>query len=466
MTQPQQLSLWTALLVISVGCGGSAPPVEHPQAPPRVVSMEELHITAERRQEGDYEFQVYDAAELFNRATDLLNRDRCADAVALYDKLDAEFPDSDYVSAALYNAGLCLQQTQQLAAAQDHYQRLRQRVPGSPDIKDATFQLAAVLVDLARFQDSVAIAEELLARTDLSADERLEALARRAQGLLGAGQLDDAAREARSALAYYRTRPAEESVRDEFFAAASNYVLAESIRLRAESVQFPAAGIDEQKAVLIRRAELLLEAQREYFNTIHFSNVRWTAASGYRIGYMYDELWHSIMSAPVPPHLPPEGHPIYRQELAKLIKPLIRHAIRYWEVTLLLLERTGSKASGLPRHGSTWNAFASSCWSNRKVLAAFPVPRRPLVDQLRHPMRPPRPHDIHVSRQSCLTPRGAEGRRAALVKAADECARSCERKVQGNQRVSFCWRSSTVEHRFCKPAVAGSNPVASSNAKR
>jgi hypothetical protein len=56
---------------------------------------------------------------------------------------------------------------------------------------------------------------------------------------------------------------------------------------------------------------------------------------------MYDELWHSIMSAPVPPHLPPEGHPIYRQELAKLIKPLIRHAIRYWEVTLILLERTG-----------------------------------------------------------------------------------------------------------------------------
>jgi len=324
-----------------LACGGSAPAVEHPQAPPRTVEMDEIHITAERSDSGNYDFQVYDASELFARATDLLNHDRCTEAVALYDKLDQEFPDSDYVSAALYNAGLCLQQTRALDAARDRYLRLRERAPDSPDIKDATFQLAEVLVDLERFQDGVAISDELLARADLSSEERLEALARRAQGILGTGDLDAADRQARDALAFFRTRPADESVRDDFFAAAANYVLAETFRLRGQAIEFPAEGLEAQKAVLIRRAELLLEAQREYFNTIHFSNVRWTAASGYRIGHMYDELWHSIMSAPVPPSLPPEGHPIYRQELAKLIKPLVRHAIRYWEVTLLLLERTG-----------------------------------------------------------------------------------------------------------------------------
>lgn len=332
-----------ALLGLTVvGCGGAAPPVEHPTSgPPQVVAMDELHITAERSESGDYDFQVYDASELFTRATDMLNHDRCTDAVKLYDKLNQEFPDSDYISASLYNAGLCLQQSRELAAARDRFVQLRERVPGSPDIKDATFQLAEVLVDLERFQDGVAIAEELLGRQDLNNDERLEALTRRAQALLGGGQLDDAAQQAKSALTFFRTRPEAESVRDDFFAAAANYVLAETLRLRGQSLEFPVGTVEEQKAVLIRRAELLLEAQREYFNTIHFSNVRWTAASGYRIGHMYDELWHSIMAAPVPPHLPPEGHVIYRQELAKLIKPLVRHAIRYWEVTLLLLERTG-----------------------------------------------------------------------------------------------------------------------------
>jgi hypothetical protein len=56
---------------------------------------------------------------------------------------------------------------------------------------------------------------------------------------------------------------------------------------------------------------------------------------------MYDELWSAIMQAPVPKHLPPEGHAIYHDELATLIKPLIRHAIRYWELTQMFIERTG-----------------------------------------------------------------------------------------------------------------------------
>jgi glycosyltransferase involved in cell wall biosynthesis len=131
------------------------------------------------------------------------------------------------------------------------------------------------------------------------------------------------------------------------FAAACNYVVAESFRRRAQGMTFP-SGVDAQKQVLVRRAELLLEAQREYFNTISLNNLdnyHWAAASGYHIGNMYDELWRSIMSAPVPAHLPAEGHGVYHQELAKLIKPLIRHAIRYWELTLMFIERTGIKTT-------------------------------------------------------------------------------------------------------------------------
>jgi hypothetical protein len=31
----------------------------------------------------------------------------------------------------------------------------------------------------------------------------------------------------------------------------------------------------------------------------------------------------------------------YRSQLADRIRPLVRHAIRYWELTLLMVERTG-----------------------------------------------------------------------------------------------------------------------------
>ena len=67
-------------------------------------------------------------------------------------------------------------------------------------------------------------------------------------------------------------------------------------------------GVERRSRCCVQRAELLLEAQREYFNTISFNNLDnyyWAAASGYRIGHMYDELWHAMMNAPVPANLPP-----------------------------------------------------------------------------------------------------------------------------------------------------------------
>ncbi len=348
LKRPMSQTLLRALAVAGsctalVACAGSTP--QRSTTPAEVVRFEELRINAKPQQGGGYAFESYDASDLFKRATDELNAQRCKESVALYDKLVAEFPASEYVSAALYNAGLCLQALGDFAAAADHYGRVRSERPESADVKDASFQLAEVLVQLERWQDVLGTADQLLARTDVSAEERLEGMARRSQGLLGAGQLDEAERYAQSALSYFRTRPKDQPIRDEFFAAACNYVLAEAYRNREEAMAFP-DGLEAQKQVLIGRAQLLLQAQREYFNTISFQNLdnlHWAAASGYRIGHMYDELWHSVMGAPVPPKLKGAGEAAYHQELAKLIKPLIRHAIRYWELTLMFIERTGMK---------------------------------------------------------------------------------------------------------------------------
>jgi tetratricopeptide (TPR) repeat protein len=335
-----------ALLVSSLLLGACAGSQAKPTTPTQQVSFEELHIKAKARPGGGYDFESYDANDLFQHGTRELNAQRCHEAVAAYDKLVAEFPDSVYVSAALYNAGLCQQALGEFAGAAEHYARVRTLRPDSEDVQDATFQLAEVLVQLERWDDVIATADWLLAKPDLSAEERLEGMARRSQGLLGKGNVDEAQAYAKSALSYFRTRPADEPIRDEFFAAACNYVLAETFRQRGESMAFP-EGLEPQKAVLVKRAELLLEAQREYFNTISFQNLdnlHWAAASGYRIGTMYDALWHAIMAAPVPANLKgTEGEGIYHNELAKLVKPLIRHAVRYFELTLAFIERTGMK---------------------------------------------------------------------------------------------------------------------------
>jgi tetratricopeptide (TPR) repeat protein len=332
-------------VVFGVGCAGSSTGAT--TTPTRKVEFEELRINAKAKEGGGYDFDSYDASDLFKRATDLLNAQRCDEATALYDKLVSEFAASEYVSASLYNAGLCMQALGKFVEAADHYTSVRKLRPEGEDVKDASFLLAEVLIQLERWGDALALADELLAREDLKQEERLEGMARRSQALLGDNRLDEAERYAQSALAYFRTRPKDQPIRDEFFAAACNYVLAECYRTREESLAFP-EGLEPQKEVLIHRAQLLLQAQREYFNTISFQNLdnlHWAAASGYRIGHMYDELWHAVMGAPVPKNLKGQGEAVYHEELAKLIKPLMRHAIRYWEMTLMFIERTGMKTT-------------------------------------------------------------------------------------------------------------------------
>ena len=303
--------------------------------------MDELRITARRGEGGRYEFEVYDASDLFNRATRLLDRGACAQAVPLYDRLHREFAGSRYHSAALYNAGLCLIQLGELQAARARYETLLRELPGSRDARHASFQLVQVLLELESWQALLDRVDALLARDDLTVAERVEAMARRAQALFGARRLDEAERQARGTLALQRQRPEAEQRADVHFAAAANFVLAETIRSRAQALRFPKDSAEAQQRVLLQRAELVLKAQREYFNAIRFTDSHWAAASGYRIGHMYDELWHAIMHSPIPPRVPKGGEEAYRDELAKLIKPLIRHAIRYWELTLMLIERTG-----------------------------------------------------------------------------------------------------------------------------
>lgn len=337
-----------ALTALSLtACGASAHRSTVP-GPGEVVTLEEMRIVA-RSEGGEVVFDSYDAGQLFERGTRLLSEGRCRDAIEqYYERIVREFGSSRYVGPALYNSGLCLHEGGELEAAIPHYQGVLDRVPGSRDARHAALQLSKVLVDLERWEPALAIADRLLLREDLDAPERLEGLARRAQALLGLERLDDAERQARNTLSYFRMQERRAAVADPYFAAAANYVLAETIRLRAERMDLPAGTAEQQHEVLDVRARLVLDAQREYFNTIRHTDARWAAAAGYRIGSMYDQLWHSLMRAPIPPPsrvLSAESMPIYqseyRSELARHIRPLLRHAIRYWELTLLMVERTG-----------------------------------------------------------------------------------------------------------------------------
>jgi len=337
MKKMSRQALLLASMALSSACAART---ASPTTPNKVVEMEALRIVAKHDEEGNYSFESYDAEELFSRANTELDAGRCQSAVPLYDRIASEFGDSRYASAAYYNAGLCLARLGDKLSALAHFEALIAALPESPDVKHATFQAGHLRIDMAEWEQASSLADALLARKDLDGAERVEAMAMRSQALLGQNDLEGAERQGQQTLTYYRTHP-EDLATDPYYAAAANFVVAETIRLRAEAMAFPDTNQDEQRAVLVKRAQLLLDAQREYFNAVRFTNAHWAAASGNRIGAMYDKLWHDLMDAPVPQSLSEPAKAVYPQELAKLIKPLLRHAIRYWELTLMMVERTG-----------------------------------------------------------------------------------------------------------------------------
>ncbi|MCA9582096.1 MAG: tetratricopeptide repeat protein, partial [Myxococcales bacterium] len=269
------------------------------------------------------------------------------EAVSRYDRVADEFPRSPYASPALYNAGLCFVAMGQVAQAVARYERLLQNYPESEDIPHARFQLLAAYNHQERWNDALAMGGPLLEDRDLTPEGRLEAMARMSQAFLGAGRFAEARRLAMKTLAYHKEHGIEGNRRDAHFAGAANFVLADSYRRESEAIEIPPATAEEQHEILEQRAALLLQAQREYFDTMRYTDPEWAAASGYQIGAMYDRLWTVITTAPIPPpknNYNEEGMRIYREEyrkeMAKQVRPLVQHAIRYWELTLMMIERT------------------------------------------------------------------------------------------------------------------------------
>lgn len=380
--------------------------------------MEEVHITA-RRDGSAMTFESYDAEMLFQRGTETLNRGACVEAVErFYDRLLREFASSRFVSPTLYNAGYCLHHRGDLARAVRYYERLLADFGAGRDARDAAFQLADVYLQLEAYAEALRTADRVLLWEDLRADERLEGMTRRAQALLGLARLEEAARQARGALRYFRqhapvvgpvagavagpdrpdsnaspwnaarTRIDDDNVGDPFFAAAANYVLAETLRRRSEAIELPRGTASEQHRALDQRSRLLLAAQAEYFNAMRFRDARWTAAAGYRVGAMYEVLWRALMRAPVPPperSLESDSLDIYREEyrteLARRIRPLVRHAIRFWEMTMLMVERTGVETEWAARTQADLDRMRALVLDENPPPPSSPV-RQPLQRNL------------------------------------------------------------------------------------
>lgn len=289
---------------------------------------------------GGVHIEAYDSPELFEQAGAALSDKRFDDAVRLYTKLLHNFPESREARPALYNLGLAHAGRQDWAAAVPAFQQLVDKYANHPDSRDALFQIGACYAEQSNWPASAELFARILERTDLSADDRIEAIARRGFAQFNLGDLDTAEKTFRAVQAYRKKIENDERLSTDFYLAFSQYHLAQITHRRFQAVQLrlPEEQMDKD---LDEKARLLLQAQRGYIETIKFGNPAWASAAGFQVGSLYEELYDSFMHAPVPTNLQGEARDVYMEELHKKIRVLLEKSMRWQRENLLMIERLG-----------------------------------------------------------------------------------------------------------------------------
>lgn len=133
--------------------------------------------------------------------------------------------------------------------------------------------------------------------------------------------------------------------------AQAEYWLGEGYRGELRARKLDPSGMDDRALsdALEDKARLLLAAQDHYLRCIRRGDGDWATAAGFHIGEMYEELHDQLVSAPPPPGLSEEQRGAYREQLGERIKGLVQKAIRLYEETLSVAERTGARGPYLEK---------------------------------------------------------------------------------------------------------------------
>jgi tetratricopeptide (TPR) repeat protein len=304
--------------------------------PEEELFMEPLHIGI--KPDPELGLVDFDAVTLYQEGLRFHESGRCDRAVAFYDRLLKEFSSSRYFSAAAFNAGRCLEELDRTEEAVSRYQVITRGLEKSKDWVDAGFRESMCLSSLGKHQEAAELLDRLVNREELTVSDRIDALVLKGEALKKMGELVKAESTFRRALRIYRQRGKDEYL-DPVPAARAEFRLSELTeeRFQAAPLRLPE---EQMQADLEAKAVLLLSAQGGYLRTIRYGDPEWATAAGYRVGNLYLHLHQAMEQAPVPDDLSEEEIKIYKDVLRKRTAVLLRKALKVFQMTVELAERT------------------------------------------------------------------------------------------------------------------------------
>ena len=310
---------------------------------PRVIDLDVIRLQAGPTAPGrEPELTAVAAAELFRQATDAAKAGQLREATALFRRLVAELPGSQYAPISLFNIAAILDKQGDVPATIAALRELVAAYPASRESVEGHLYIAALQAEKAQWPDALATLDAVLARTSLTYADRVEAHARRGYALLELGRHDEADAALAAAVADWRRSPSP--IEDPYYIAMAHYYRGEIAHRRFATA--PIRLPDEQLAKdLEARRVLAGQAYDRWKESLSYRHAYWATAAGYQMSQIFVELWEVTVKAPFPPKLEPAQRSRYVAEVHERVRVHLEKALEGHKMNVELARAYGVENS-------------------------------------------------------------------------------------------------------------------------
>lgn len=361
-----------ALVSVLAACGGRANKATHPISPapaipaddlaaakvgapkadpsdahliakdPRVVDLDIIRIRASSTGiGGDTEMTSVASADLFKQANEAAKAGRTQDAIARYRQLVAEFPDSQYAPVALFNIAAVYDGQGDMTSTITTLRELVASYPNARESIDGHLFIAALHADKQQWPEAVTTLDAVLARTNLTYADRVEALARKGYIQIEQKLYDQAETSLAAAVGEWRKAP---RIEDPYYIAMAHYYRGELMHRKFTEARVR-TGDDEMVADLEAKRVLAVQAYDRWKESLGFKHAYWATASGYQMSQIFLELWEAHVKAPYPRRIDPPTRPKYVAEVHERVREHLEKALEGHRMNVELAKAFGVDTS-------------------------------------------------------------------------------------------------------------------------
>jgi tetratricopeptide (TPR) repeat protein len=336
-------------------------------------------------------------------------------ALELFDRVLTLDPGGQWEPSALLGAAIAADESSaqqgERQRALDYLDRLIHQYPSSPQYQQGLLRTMRLAGYLERWGLAAEAASAALVGPPLTPSHQVLALGVRGLAVLQQGSAAEA--EPDIARAIDAAHSTAEELPDQIPTdwAPAFFASGEARRLRAEGITFlplpPNFG-----AALEARAQLLLDAQRDYSVVLRARDAHWSTMAGVRIGEMYESLHTALMAAPVPAAAnTAERRALFEAAMRLRYAVLLKKASALVEHTLTMVARTGESGPWVARATVARARLAEAMVAEDRALSRTPWSREVVEEALRM-ITSGRPFSVPVKARGTVTT-SQQGTRAA-----------------------------------------------------